>query len=206
MPFVVIEGLDGSGGQTQTDFLKDFFQKNKIPFLFVKSPDYKHPVGQLFHEYLTGKVDLTTEQVFLLCAMDVWNSVSKIKRGLREGKMIIADRYITSTLAYRDAKGFTMSNGLKIVDILGFPSADLIIFLDIDPKTSAKRKLEEKGTLDLYEEDVDYLRRVKESYEKEIKKNIMGKWAVVNGEKSKEAVHKEILKLISSRFKNIKSA
>jgi thymidylate kinase len=138
--------------------------------------------------------------------MDVWNSVSKIKRGLREGKMIIADRYITSTLAYRDAKGFTMSNGLKIVDILGFPSADLIIFLDIDPKTSAKRKLEEKGTLDLYEEDVDYLRRVKESYEKEIKKNIMGKWAVVNGEKSKEAVHKEILKLISSRFKNIKSA
>ena len=200
MPFIVIEGLDGSGGQTQTDLLKEVFKMNKVPFSFVKSPDYKHPVGQLFSEYLTGKVDLTTEQVFLLCVMDVLNSVPKIKKTLKEGHFVIADRYITSTLAYNDAKDFSMSKGLKLIELLDFPKADLIIFLDINPKTSMKRKLEEKGNLDIHEQDADYLRKVRESYRKEIDKNIMGKWVVIDGEKNIQTVSKEVMKLIKKYF------
>jgi dTMP kinase len=202
MPFIVIEGLDGAGGQTQTDLLKEVFKMNKVPFSFVKSPDYKHPVGQLFSEYLTGKVDLTTEQVFLLCAMDVLNSVPKIKKGLKEDHFVIADRYITSTLAYRDAKGFPTSKGLKLIELLDFPKADLIIFLDIKPETSMKRKREEKGNLDIHEQDAEYLRKVRESYHKEIDKNIMGKWVVIDGEKSIKDVNREILKLIKKHFKS----
>jgi len=200
MPFIVIEGLDGAGSQTQTDLLKEVFKMNKVPFSFVKSPDYKHPVGQLFSEYLTGKVDLTTEQVFLLCAMDVLNSVPKIKKGLKEGHFVIADRYITSTLAYNDAKGFSMSKGLKLIEPLDFPKADLIIFLDINPKTSMKRKMEEKGNLDIHEQDADYLRKVRESYRKEIDKNTMGKWVLIDGEKNIQTVSKEVMKLIKKHF------
>ena len=200
MPFIVIEGLDGSGGQTQTDLLKEVFKMNKVPFSFVKSPDYKHQVGQLFSDYLTGKVDLTTEQVFLLCAMDVLNSVPKIKKGLKEGHFVIADRYITSTLAYNDAKGFSMSKGLKLIEPLDFPKADLIIFLDINPKTSMKRKMEEKGNLDIHEQDADYLRKVRESYRKEIDKNTMGKWVLIDGEKNIQTVSKEVMKLIKKHF------
>jgi len=200
MPFIVIEGLDGAGSQTQTDLLKEVFKMNKVPFSFVKSPDYKHPVGNLFYDYLKGKFDLTTEQVFLLCTMDVLNSVPKIKKGLKENQFVLADRYITSTLAYRDAKGFPMSKGLKLIELLDFPKADLIIFLDIDPKTSMKRKMEEKGNLDIHEQDADYLRKVRESYRKEIDKNIMGKWIVVDGEKNIPTVNKEILKIIKKRF------
>ena len=202
MPLIVIEGLDGSGGQTQTDFLKELFKLNKVPFSFVKSPDYKHAVGQLFSDYLAGKVDLTTEQVFLLCAADVLNSIPKIKKGLEQDHFVIADRYITSTLAYRDARGFPMSKGLKLIESLDFPKADLIIYLDIKPETSMKRKKGEKGSLDLHEQDVEYLRKVRKSYEKEIAKNIMGKWVVIDGEKSIENVNKEILKLIKKHFKN----
>ena len=200
MPFIVIEGLDGSGGQTQTDLLKEVFKMNKVPFSFVKSPDYKHQVGQLFSDYLTGKVDLTTEQVFLLCAMDVLNSVPKIKKALKEGHFVIADRYITSTLAYNDAKDFSMSKGLKLIELLDFPKADLIIFLDINPKTSMKRKMEEKGNLDIHEQDADYLRKVRESYRKEIDKNTMGKWVLIDGEKNIQTVSKEVMKLIKKHF------
>lgn len=202
MPFVVLEGLDGAGGQTQTNLLKEHFKKNHIPFLIVTSPDYSHPVGQLFDDYLHSKVDLSTEQVFLLCTIDVLNSIPKIKQGLSEGKIVIADRYITSTLAYRDAANFPLEKGIKLVEMLDFPKPDLIIFLDISPETSMQRKYNEKKSLDLHEKNKNYLKKVKESYKKGISKNILGKWVVVNGEESKEEVHQEILKYIKSIFKD----
>jgi len=202
MSFIVLEGLDGSGGQTQTNLLKDFFEKNNTPFIIVRSPDYDNVVGQLFDDYLHGRVDLSTEQVFLLCAMDVLNSVPKIKQGLNEGKIVIADRYITSTLAYRDAAGFPLEKGLRLVKTLDFPKPNLIIFLDIHPEISIQRKFSEKKNLDLHEKNENYLRKVRESYKKGISKNVLGKWVVVNGEKTKEEVHEKILKLINPYLRN----
>jgi dTMP kinase len=197
MPFIVIEGLDGSGGQTQTHFLKEYFEREGSPYTLVTSPDYDHDIGKLFDKYLHGKVELNTEQVFLLCCMDVLNSVKKIK-GLEEDKMVIADRYITSTLAYRDAAGFSIEKGMKIVEILDFPKPDAIIFLNISPETSMKRKLKEKESLDIHEKNKKYLSKVKESYQKQISNNILGKWFVIDGEKSKKEVHEEILRIINS--------
>lgn len=200
MPFIVLEGLDGAGTSTQSSLLKEFLKKRKTPFTFVKSPDLDHPVGRLYDDYLNEKFDLNTEQVFLLCAIDVLNSVPRIKKGLKEEKFVIADRYITATLAYRDAKGFPMDKGLKLIDILDFPKPDLIIFLDIDPETSIKRKSDQKRNLDLHEKDLDYLKRVRESYKKEISKNILGKWIVIDGDRgrSKKEIHEDILKVINS--------
>jgi len=199
MAFIVIEGIDGAGGHTQTDLLKKFFEEINIPSLFVRSPFYEHPVGKLYHDYLHGKVELSTEQVFLLCTIDVLNLVPKIEKGIEERKIVIADRYITSTLAYRDAAGFPLEKGLKIIETLNFPKPDLIIFLDIKPETGVKRKLEEKKELDIHEKNVEYLRRVKESYEKEISRKIMGEWIVIDGEKSKEEVFEEIVKELKKR-------
>ena len=198
MPFIVIEGLDGSGGQTQTDFLKEYFEREGIPYTFVTSPDYEHDIGKLFDDYLHGRVELNTEQVFLLCSIDVLNSVKKIKKGLKEGKIVIADRYITSTLAYRDAGGFPLEKGMKLIEILDFPKPDVIIFLDINPETSVERKMKEKGSLDIHEKNKEYLSKVRESYKKQISGNILGKWTVVDGKSSKQEVHEKILRIINS--------
>jgi len=198
MPFIVIEGLDGSGGQTQTDFLKEYFERKSIPYTFVTSPDYEHDIGKLFDGYLHGKVELNTEQVFLLCSIDVLNSVKKIKRGLEEGKVVIADRYITSTLAYRDAGGFPLERGMKLIEILDFPKPDMIIFLDKRPETNMERKLKEKNSLDLHEKNKEYLSKVRESYKKQISNNILSKWTVIDGESSKQEVHEKILRVINS--------
>lgn len=199
MPFIVLEGIDGAGGETQSNFLKEYFKERGIPSIFVASPFYEHPVGKLYKDYLNGKVDLSTEQVFLLCAIDVLNLVPKIKEGLKKGEVVVADRYITSTLAYRDAAGFPLEKGLEIVKMLDFPRADLIIFLDIKPETSVKRKLKEKGSLDLHEKNLEYLRKVRESYMKEISRKVLGEWVIINGEKEKEEVFKRVLEELKKR-------
>lgn len=194
---IILEGIDGFGGETHSRLLKDFFDKNNIPSVFVKSPDYDHPVGKLYSDYLHEKFDLSTEQVFLVCATDVLNSVKKIKEGLKD-KVVIADRYITSTIAYQCANGFSFENALKLVDLLEYPKADLIIFIDIRPETSMRRKMEEHGKLDKYEGNSDFLRKVREFFLKETEENVLGKWITINGERSIDEVHKDILKTINS--------
>ena len=145
--FCVLEGLDGSGGSTQSNLLKEFFEKKNIPYVFVKSPEYETEIGQSIRDYLDGKINLKPEQAFLLFAMDVLNSVPMIKEGLEKNKIVIADRYITSTIAYQCANGFSYESALKFAMMHKYPEPDVIIFIDIKPETSMKRKMKEHGKL-----------------------------------------------------------
>ncbi len=194
----MLEGLDGAGGETQTKLLKDYFIKNNIPSIFVRSPDYDHPIGKFIVDYLEGKFELTKHQAFLAFAIDVLNSVPRIKTGLREEKLVIADRYITSTIAYHCSRGISFQNAIDMVKRLDFPRADGIIFIDIKPETSMKRKTGENKKLDKYEKNLESLRKVREFYLKEIKENVLGKWVVIDGERSKKDIHQDILKVINS--------
>jgi dTMP kinase len=197
LPFIVLEGLDGSGGSTQSNLLKKYFEDKHIQPVFVKSPEYETEVGRAIRDYLNGKVKLKTEQAFLLFATDVLNSVPKIKEGLKENKIVFADRYVTSTIAYQCANGFSFESALNFVKSNNYPEVDRIIFIDIKPETSMERKMRE-GALDIHERNLKFLREVREFYMKEIKENILGEWVVIDGEKSKEEIHKNILKIINS--------
>jgi dTMP kinase len=195
--FLVLEGLDGAGGSTQSNLLKRYFEDKHIQPVFVKSPEYETEVGRAIRDYLNGKVKLKTEQAFLLFATDVLNSVPKIKEGLKENKIVFADRYVTSTIAYQCANGFSFESALKFVKSNNYPEVDRIIFIDIKPETSMERKMRE-GALDIHERNLKFLREVRGFYMKEIKENVLGEWVVIDGEKSKEEIHKNILKIINS--------
>ena len=197
MPFIVLEGLDGAGGTTQTKFLKEFFQKKKIPHVFVKSPNYETETGKLIRGYLNGKLNLKPEQAFILFATDVLDSLPIIKKGLREKKVVVTDRYITSTIAYQCANGFSFDSALNFVKLHEYPEADAIIFMDIKPETSMKRKKKEVGKLDRHEKNLKFLKKVRDFYQKEEKENILGKWFIVKGERDKKDVNKDILKIIN---------
>jgi len=192
----VIEGLDGAGGSTQTNLLKKFFKEKNIPYVFVKSPEYKTEIGKSIRDYLEGKINLKPGQAFLLFALDVLKSVPMIKKGLEENKLVVADRYITSTIAYQCANGFSFESALNFTKSHDYPKPDAIIFIDIKPETSMKRKLKEHGKLDRHEKDLKFLKKVRNFYLKEIKENILGKWFIVDGERSIEEVHEDIVRII----------
>jgi dTMP kinase len=198
MLFIVLEGLDGAGGSTQTKLLKEFFEKEKIPHVFVKSPEYETEIGQSIRDYLDGKIKLKPEQAFLLFATDVLNSIPSIKKGLNEKKIVVADRYITSTIAYQCANGFPFESALKFVKSHEYPEPDAIIFIDIKPETSMERKMKEHGKLDKHEKNLEFLRKVREFYQIEIEENILGKWFVVDGERDINEIHEDILNIINS--------
>lgn len=201
MTFIVIEGIDGAGGETQTKLLKEYFEKKGKKTTKIVSPNLSTPVGQAYKAYLDEKFYMKNEAVFLLCACDVIINKPIIEKINKDGGIVIADRYITSTIAYQSANDFLFEKALKIVEIMGFPKADIIIFIDISPEVSIERKRKEKGKLDRHEKNIQYLAKVKEFYEKEIERNVLGKWFVVNGEQDIQTVHKQIIKILKKVIK-----
>jgi dTMP kinase len=193
--FIVIEGIDGAGGETQSKILVRFLKKRKIGVEKLTYPDYSGPIGKLIHQFLHKKYEFLPEIQFLLYFLDFLKDKEKIKEYLKQGKIIISDRYFTSTLAYQCQKGVLLKDALKIAQIFDLPKPDLIIYLKISSKTSIKRKFKEKNNLDRHEENKKFLEKVAKYYEKLIKEQVFGKWVVINGEKPIKEVFKDIKNL-----------
>jgi dTMP kinase len=198
--FIVFEGIDGAGGETQSKLLLNYFKKQKIPVERLSYPDYRGQIGKLIHQFLHKKYDFSPEIQFLLYFTDFLKDKEKIENWRKENKIIISDRYFTSTLAYQGQKGFSIEKALKISKIFDLPKPDLIIYLKISPETSIKRKFREKKNLDRHEADKKFLEKISKFYDKLIKNQIFGKWVVVDGEMSIEEVAKEIRKIVLSKI------
>lgn len=192
---IVIEGIDGAGGEVQSKRLCEFLRKKGIPAERLTFPDYSGPIGRLIHEYLHKKYDFSTKVQFLLYFSDYLKDQAKIKELLKQGKTIVCDRYFTSILAYQE--GFPEEKALKIAELFGIQKPDMIIYLRVSPDTSIKRKQGEKaGDLDRNEGNKPLLVKVSRRYEDLIKRQVFCKWVPVDGEKPIEDVFEEIKKAL----------
>jgi len=195
--FIVFEGIDGAGTETQSNLLMKFLEKEGKKTELIRYPDYEGPIGKLIHDFLHKKFNFPPDVQFSLYATDMLKDRERIFEVLKENKIVIADRYFTSTLAYQSiAKGFPLEKGMKFAEIFDLLKPDLVIFLDIIPETSIKRKFKEKNALDRHESDKEFLGKVRESYLNLIKNRIFAKkWIIIDGEKSIEEVAKEVQKI-----------
>jgi dTMP kinase len=198
--FIVFEGIDGAGGETQSKLLFNYLKKQKKPVERLTYPDYRGPIGKLIHQFLHRKYDFSPEVQFLLYSADFLKDKEKIKMWLERGKFIIADRYFTTTLAYQCLKGFSIEKALKFAEIFALPKPNLIVYLKISPKTSIKRKFKEKRNLDRHEADKKFLTKLAKFYEKLIKEQIFSHWIMVDGERPIEEISKEIIKIVNKKL------
>lgn len=199
--FIVFEGLDGAGTESLSKALLNYFKKKKRAVKRIHYPDYREPIGRVIHQYLHQKYDFPVEIQFLLYFADFVKDVEKINQWLEKGKVVVADRYFTSILAYQGLRGFPQKEALNLARFFKLPQPDLIIYLKVSPDTSIKRKFREKRSLDRNEADRRFLTRLAKFYEKLIAKQVFGKWVIVDGEKSIREVFKDCKKIISKKLR-----
>lgn len=198
---IVIEGLDGAGCGTQADILrKKLEEKNDV--LFLRYPDYSDPIGAMIHEFLHEKVSLSKEVLFALFALNQLKDRERIETALKNSRIVLIDRYFTSNIAYQCAKKFDVKNALKFAEIFRIPKPDIVFFLEVSPETGIKRKLKEKGDLDINEKNKEFLSIVRASYHNLIKNKVFAKkWIVIDSEKSIENVAEKIWKAVRKEIK-----
>ncbi|RLJ07006.1 MAG: dTMP kinase [Candidatus Aenigmatarchaeota archaeon] len=196
MKFVAIEGIDGAGGETQSKRLVAYLRKRGFRAKRIVYPDEKRPVGRFIHEWLHSKTRLEPVLLFLLYAGDMLKDAERIRKWLKEGYWIIADRWFCSTLAYQGVQGISLNQALEFARVFRMPKPDINLLLRISPEESIRRKLGENKELDRNETNKELLKRVSKQYDMLARKQVFGKWRVIDGERSKEEVFEQIRKAL----------
>lgn len=105
---VVIEGGDGSGKGTQTILLVNYLQEHNIPYAQLDFPNYDSFFGKLAAKFLRGELGKLDEVspyfASLPFALDRNTSKKAIQTYLDEGKLVVANRYVSSNLAHQGSK------------------------------------------------------------------------------------------------------
>jgi dTMP kinase len=190
--FIVFEGVDGSGKSTQMSMLKDQLEKHDKDVVLTREPT-DGIVGELIRRYAESRSrSLRPETEALLFAADRVEHSREIKRLMEEGKVVISDRYLHSSLAYQGAAGVDRGWIRELNKHTLQP--DLVILLDIDPERSLNRVTYRDKTV--FEEDV-YLRKVREIYREYAEK---GELISIDASKTIDEVQIEVIRLVEAQL------
>jgi dTMP kinase len=181
---IAFEGLDQSGKETQARrLLEDLVRRGRLAEM-VGFPDYRTAIGQEIERGLHGGREYRADVMQLLYVANRYEWKPKIDEMLDAGRVVIADRYLASTIAYGEAQELDAEWLFEIQRFL--PQPDLTLLLDIAPATAVQRK---RVNRDRYERDLGLLERVRASY----KRQAGGEgWHLIDGERSPEAVAADV--------------
>jgi dTMP kinase len=186
---IAIEGIDQSGKRTQATLLVRRLIQKGYPASVWNFPDYRTPLGRELRAYLAGRNHLDFHAVHLLYAANKWERAREIDSEIHRGRNIIVNRYSPSNLAYGVAHGLPLE-WLRSLEN-GLPKPDVVFVLDITPRTSFRRKTENR---DVHEGDHEYLRKVRNTYIRLARKY---GWKLVDGENDSRSVHLEVWTLVA---------
>ncbi len=155
-----LEGIDGCGKSTQSKFLMKKFEENNEKTIILKEPT-SGKYGKKLWEMLSGKRETTTEQILNLFVMDRKEHVDdKINPALKEGKIVLMDRYYYSTMAYQAAAGIDVNRIRKDNEFA--PKPDIVLIFDL-PADLAMKRVKGHSVADVFEKE-EHLEKVRAAY------------------------------------------
>ncbi len=187
--FLVIDGIDGCGGTTHSNLLKDVLESKGFKVHLTQEPS-SSDIGILLRKYLKDKKVPPATDALLFAADRVIHYYNEIKEKLNDGYIVISDRYLESSIAYQSAQSDEIS--IEWVEEINkfAEKPDLTIILDIDPKIALARKSQDN--LEKFE-DTFFLDKVRKIYLKRAKEK---GYYIINSNDSKENVQNKVLKLV----------
>jgi dTMP kinase len=192
--FIAFEGVEGSGKGTQVRRAEAYLREHGLDVVVTREPGGT-PAGERIREVLldpaTGHLDARAEAL-LFAASRAQHVSTVIRPALAEGKVVICDRYIDSSLAYQgDARGLGEQDvlTLNVWATQGlFP--DLVILLHLEPEAGLLRSLEEPDRIEM--EGADFHAKVADAYLR-IAEEHPERFVVVDADDTPEHVHERVV-------------
>lgn len=170
---IVIDGSDGSGKKTQWNLLKKRFKKEGIACFDVDFPIYESFFGKFIKRYLHGEfgdpVELDPYHASFAYALDRYFYKEKIEKAINDGKIVLANRYMTSNKILQGAKIKNTKDKNKYwkwLDNLEFkklkiPKPDLVLYLFVPVAISnrlvrSRAQNNKKVKIDKHESNISY--------------------------------------------------
>jgi dTMP kinase len=201
--FLTVEGLDGSGKGTQMDRLSDVLDRWGFELVHSREPGGT-PIGEKIREILLDKENtgMTAETEALLYAASRAQHVrEKILPAVAEGKVILCDRYLDSSVAYQ---GGGRQLGIDEVLAINAPAVgdakpDLTVYMEIGHRKALERRCAVSEPDRMEMEADSFHARVEEGYHQLIARD-PDRFIVVDAEKSRDEIAEEIQQKVLERL------
>ncbi|OGI78996.1 dTMP kinase [Candidatus Nomurabacteria bacterium RIFCSPHIGHO2_12_FULL_37_29] len=223
---IVIDGADGSGKTTQTNLLIKHLRKDGEKVRFIHFPRYKENffgkfIGHCLSEQYYNWVNIHPKIASVMYAADRWESKEEIKDSIKEGYVVVMDRYISANQIHQGGKIANLKKRESFIKWLAemeykvfkIPKPNLTIYLSLPIEIVLKliKKRDYKGARaylgskkDVHEKDKNFLKNSIKSalWLAKTQKN----WVKINCAKDgvvdiRENIHNEIYKKIKKILK-----
>lgn len=190
--FIVFEGLDGSGQSTQAGLLREFLMEKDFNVILTKEPTLDSEAGKRIRKILDKEIKVSPKELQELMVEDRKEHLEKvIIPALKEGKIIISDRYFLSTFAFGSADGLDLEWLIEINNQFLYP--DTVFLLRVSPSVCIERIKNRGDRVDLFEKE-EKLGDVWKTYK--ILPDRFENIFVIDGEKSIEKVFEKVKEII----------
>jgi dTMP kinase len=202
---ITLEGVEGSGKSTILTYINDFLKQSGKEVVVTREPggiEIAEQIRTVILDKENTKMDGRTEAL-LYAAARRQHLVERVIPSLNEGKVVLCDRFIDSSLAYQGfARGLGINEVLSINEFaIGKFMPNLTLYLDLDPKIGLERINKNKGRevnrLDL--EEISFHNKVHEGYE-EVLKRFPERIVRINANQAVEQVFSDIKQAIKVKL------
>ncbi|MEO1008387.1 MAG: dTMP kinase [Planctomycetota bacterium] len=199
--FLVFEGPDGSGKSTQLRRLDALLKACGVPVIDVREPGGT-AAGEAIRETLLDHkqagMDVRCEML-LYMASRAQLVAERIRPALDRGDVVLADRFVASTLAYQGAAGGLPEADIRAVAavVTHHAEPDLVLVFDVDEQTAARRlsplldRMEAKGAA--------FHARVRRGYLDQIERD-PERYARIDATRDADCVFADMLAALHARF------
>ena len=194
--FITFEGADGCGKTTQLNLLAEYLKKQGYDVVVTREPGAKG-LGEKIREILLNYDGVVSDrcEAFLFLADRAQNIDVIVNPAVSEGKIVLCDRHIDSTVAYQGygrGQDIERINNLNNIATNG-RKPDLTFVFDIDVETSQKRVGSNKDRME--RAGIDFHNRVRNGY-LELAKNEPERIRVIDATKSIEDIQFEVRNIL----------
>lgn len=186
---IVIEGNNASGKGTQARLLVKRLSKEGYKVKGVSFPRYNTRIGRVIGKYLRGELgkldEINPYLSSMLYAFDRLQTKAQIINWLKQGYMVVTDRYVESNMAFQAAKLKNQRQKRKFVEFIieveykigKMPKPNLIIYLNVPLNIAAElhNKKEQRNYIgkerDIHERNLRFLKEVEKIYLRLARKN-----------------------------------
>ena len=205
--FITFEGIEGSGKSTQARRLAQKLESLGYDVVLTREPGGTK-IGERIREILLSTDSdglVATSELLLYLADRVQHQSELIIPALKQGKVVVSDRYFDASIAYQ-----ARARGLgKFAEDLIFrfaePVPDLTLLLDCSAEVGLRRargRIEELGEhlqARFEAEEIGFHRRVRAAY-LALAQSFPDRIKVVNSELPPDEVFERVWKIVSERM------
>ena len=204
--FITFEGPEGSGKTSVIKNVYDYLTKRGYEIILTREPGGT-PIAEEIRNVILDKKNTNLDaraEALLYAASRRQHLVEKVWPALKEGKIVLCDRFLDSSLAYQGG-----ARGIGVEEILnvnlfateGF-YPDLTFLLDIEPSLGLKRialnKNREVNRLDL--EKIEFHNKVRQTF-LDLAKKYEDRYVIIDASKPLAEVNKSVEEAVARRLK-----